>query len=209
MHALAGGANRLLVGAEILQFAVPTPLGGGRWSLRGLLRGRGGTEQEAMRGHATGTDAVVLDAAIASLDPEIASGVTPTIAAIGLGDSEPVEAVVQRASRALVPLTPVHPRSVQHGDGSQLLSWTRRARGAWDWRDAVDVPLVEESERYLVGIGAPEAPLASWQVTEPRLLLTAAMRSEIETLWPGRSVWVRQQGTAALSDPLLLDTLPA
>lgn len=37
---LAAGANRMLVGGELLQFLQARPLGQGRWRLSGLLRGR-------------------------------------------------------------------------------------------------------------------------------------------------------------------------
>ena len=60
--ALAQGANRLLVGGEIIQFARCEALGEGEWRLFGLLRGRGGTEHHALVGHSAGTPATALDA---------------------------------------------------------------------------------------------------------------------------------------------------
>ena len=58
---LAQGDNRLLVGNEVVQFLSAEPLGGGSWDLRGLLRGRGGTEFEAAQGHLPGTAVTLLD----------------------------------------------------------------------------------------------------------------------------------------------------
>ena len=47
---LAMGANRALLGTELVQFIRAVPLGNRQWRLEGLLRGRGGTEQ-AIAGH--------------------------------------------------------------------------------------------------------------------------------------------------------------
>jgi hypothetical protein len=52
---IAGGANRALVGGEVLQFAGAERVAGVRWRLSGLLRGRGGTEPLALQGHAPGS----------------------------------------------------------------------------------------------------------------------------------------------------------
>jgi hypothetical protein len=49
--ALAAGANLALIGDELVQFGDVTPLGGGRFRLERLLRGRAGTEAAAS-GHA-------------------------------------------------------------------------------------------------------------------------------------------------------------
>jgi hypothetical protein len=51
--ALSAGANLALLGDELIQFADVTPLGGGRFRLARLLRGRAGTEA-AVPSHAIG-----------------------------------------------------------------------------------------------------------------------------------------------------------
>ena len=43
------GDNLVALGNEIIQFAEATPLGGGRFRLRRLLRGREGTRPRASR----------------------------------------------------------------------------------------------------------------------------------------------------------------
>ncbi|AKH43477.1 hypothetical protein FHS61_000819 [Altererythrobacter atlanticus] len=81
---IANGANRALVGGEIVQFARATPLGGNIWELRGLLRGRGGTEALAMQGHPAGTSFILLDDRPIALDPAaLSASAAPTIAALG------------------------------------------------------------------------------------------------------------------------------
>jgi hypothetical protein len=61
--ALTQGANRALVGQEIIQFGKATALGSGVWRLEQLLRGRGGTER-AVDSHVANESFVLLDAAL-------------------------------------------------------------------------------------------------------------------------------------------------
>lgn len=202
--ALAAGANRLLIGSEIVQFMTAAPLGGGRWRLTGLLRGRGGTEGDAIAGHPAGTRALLLDDRLAMFDGGLIDPATERIAAIGAGDTAPVFASVSNPGRSRRPPAPVHPRAERQPDGALRLAWTRRARGAWIWADGVDAPLVEESERYELGAGPVATPLATWASTEPVITLAAA---ELAALPPSTRLWVRQIGRHARSPALLLHTL--
>ena len=206
---LGRGANRLWVAGEILQFTGVEPLGGGRWHLSGLLRGRAGTEAVALAGHDVGSPCVVLDSRLASLDPSLAETPQPAIAAIGLGDAEPVEAAIADPQASLRPLCPVHPRMHRGADGGLTLCWKRRARGAWTWRDGVDVPLVEESEAYRIGLGPLHAPHAEWNTAEPLLVLEASASAALASEHAGATFWVRQLGTHGASDPLAIGALTA
>jgi hypothetical protein len=60
--ALAAGANVALIGGEHVQFGDVTPLGGGRFELARLLRGRMGT-QAAISTHASGEVFCLIEAA--------------------------------------------------------------------------------------------------------------------------------------------------
>lgn len=202
--ALASGANRLLVGDEIVQFMEAFPLGEGRWRLSGLLRGRGATEAEALAGHAAGTRVVLLDERLLVLDGASFDPATERLAAIGLADAAPVFAVVSSPGRSRQPLAPVHAEACKTPTGLAL-SWTRRARGAWAWRDAVEVPLIEESEHYEVGAGSVAAPVRSWTSQIPSLTLSA---NQLAPLPSGTALWVRQIGSHARSPELLLHILP-
>lgn len=148
LAALAGGANRLLVGSEMVQFAQAEQIASRRWRLSGLLRGRGGTEPQAQAGHAPGAPAVLIDDTLIALDPALvpANGVS-TLAAIGQGDEEPVTAVLAATGAGRKPLCPVHPRVRTATSGAVTLQWTRRSRGAWDWPNEIDAPLVEQAKR--------------------------------------------------------------
>jgi hypothetical protein len=205
-EALASGANKAQVGAEVVQFLRAVPLGARRWRLEGWLRGRGGTEQ-AVAGHAAGEPFVLLDGTPTALDPATV-GTSVEIAAIGLADSTPVLATFVNRGITQRPLAPVHPRVVVPPVGGLLLSWTRRARGAWTWPDGIDAPLAEQVESYLISFGPLASPLAYWEVAEPRLELSATALADLSASLPGGSFLVRQRGTHALSEPLLLATLP-
>jgi len=205
MEGLAAGANRMMIGGEAIQFAEAVPLGSGRWQLRGLLRGRGGTEAEAALGHPAQTRVVLLDDGLVPLDPaEVPPLATTRVAAIGAGDAETVIADLANAGLSRRPLTPVHPRLEVGTDNAWALCWTRRARGQWHWDDAVDVPLVEEQESYLAGYGPVAAPFVVWALGEARLNLTEAERTALLATHGPASLWVKQVGTFGHSRPLFL-----
>lgn len=204
MAGLAAGENRLLVGGEVIQFASAIPLGNGRWRLASLLRGRGATEIEAQQGHASGTFAVLLDNRLLELGEETLAAGTDSFAVIGLGDSAAVTVDLGNPGASLRPPCPVHP-SARHGeDGAVHLSWMRRARGQWGWPAEVDLPLVEQSEGYLVGFGTVELPLAQWIAHAPSLVIAAGEAEPMLQANPDLEFWVRQQGSFAVSHPLML-----
>lgn len=205
---LAGGANRLLIGGELIQFTRAEEVQPSRWILRGLLRGRGGTELAAQSGHPVGAPATLIDDSLFALDPANvpSSGVT-LLAAIGRGDDAPVHAPLENAGITQRPLAPVHPRVSWAQDGSLHLFWTRRSRGAWEWRDEVETPLIEQSEAYRIGIGPVPVPAMIWDSATPSLVVEANMLAQLNSENSGAEIWVRQIGSYAQSDALLLTTL--
>jgi hypothetical protein len=208
IEGLAAGANRILVGGEVLQFARATPLGDRRWQLRGLLRGRGGTEDAAANGHPAQTLAILLDDNLVALDPvEVPVSEMTRIAAIGTGDSDAVIAPVTNVGLSRRPPSPVHGRIKIASDQSRELSWSRRARGQWRWENSVDVPLVEEREAYIVGYGSAETPFTAWSVEEPCLQLSKEACDDLLARFGAADLWVKQIGTFDQSSPLLLDKL--
>ncbi|MGB7407194.1 MAG: phage tail protein [Pontixanthobacter sp.] len=199
---LALGANRLLIGGEIVQFARSRQLSPDVWELTGLLRGRGGTEHLAVREHPIGTPCILLDEHIRVIDTaNIPVGLDTQFAAIGLADEEPVRQRIANLGASLQPLSPVHGRSAYLDDGLLHLRWTRRARGGWDWSDAVDAPRQEESEAYEIGTGNPDVDVARWQSGVPELTIGVADIS-------ANDLWVRQIGRFGRSPPLRI-ALPA
>ncbi|WP_232491692.1 phage tail protein [Novosphingobium kaempferiae] len=204
---ISRGANLALIGEEIVQFLGAVPIGAGRWRLEGLLRGRAGTET-AIAAHRENEDFVLLDNSLVRVDAStLGSSPGRQVVALGRGDDAPATASLHLDGIGQRPLAPVHPRMIVTKDDGLLLSWTRRARGGWAWQDGVDVPLVEQAERYLVTLGPLDAPLAMWTSTSPTLDIDAATVVRFATSAPHAEIHVRQQGTHALSLPLLLGTL--
>lgn len=204
---LASGANRALLGEEIVQFTRAEFLGDRIWRISGLLRGRGGTEH-AVGAHLPGERFVLLDTRVRLLDATLVGTVPGTeIVAAGRGDDDPVRSAIGLRGMTLRPLSPVHPRSNEQPGGSLHLTWTRRSRGGWQWLDGVDAPLREEFERYLVTYGPLDAPVSAWTVTTPEIDLDAAAVAQLRTALPGGAFHVRQQGSFALSTTLLIATL--
>lgn len=204
MRQLAMGANRAVLGQEILQFAAAEPLGGGRWKLSGLWRGRGGTEN-AVGSHAAGESFILLGGNATVLDPDTVGNVPGTlIAAIGLGDDSPVTAPIALRGIGTRPLSPVHGAFAKDAAGAAVLHWTRRGRGAWAWTDGIDTPLNEQAELYEVIFGPLTSPVARWETSQPTLTIAADRLAALAAMNPSGSFAVRQRGDRGVSEPLLI-----
>ncbi|APZ99056.1 hypothetical protein BWQ93_11550 [Sphingopyxis sp. QXT-31] len=200
---LLGGANRAMVGGELVQFGRAEALGAGLWRLSHLLRGRAGTETVGT--HAAGTPFVWLDDAALLALPDALAGWAEGGAAVlqwaARNDSATIDVAVPGGGAALRPLAPVHGRAVSDGAGGLLLGWIRRSRVDPGWRDGVDLPLGEGREAWRVA-AVPAIPgVGPWDCTAPTLHLAAA---EVAGLPPGTSFEIRQVGDFALSPPLVL-----
>ena len=152
--ALVAGANLALIGDELIQFGSVEALGGRRFRLSRLLRGRFGTEWAAGT-HGVGEDFLLVDrAALLAIDaPASSIGGEAQLVASGIEDGpEGVKVTRLISGEALKPPSPVHVRVERSANGDLRLSWVRRSRIGWTWRDASDIPLGEESERYQVTI---------------------------------------------------------
>jgi hypothetical protein len=73
----------------------------------------------------------------------------------------------------LRPLSPVHLRAVDEG-GDLRLSWVRRSRVSADGWDGLDVPLGEETERYVVRVMDGAAVVREAVVDTPQWVYAAA-----------------------------------
>lgn len=201
---LLQGANRVRIGNEIAQFASAVPLGGRVWRLSNWLRGRGGTEW-AIGTHAANELVVLIEDTLVQLDAaQIGDPATTRIVAVGLGDTAAVSVPISDSGATLRPLSPVHGKAIRQGDGAIGLDWVRRARGAWLWLDGVDTPLNEESERWEITVGDPDAPALRWQTTNPSLVATAAQLAGLPAGAPHYFA-VRQIGRNAASTALRID----
>ncbi len=198
---LAGRANLLAVGQEIIQFGDALPLGDGRFRLRRLLRGRGGTEWAAGL-HLAGERVVLIDAAtlLAVPLPSYAIGATLSAQASGLGDggkAVPESLVV--SGEALRPPSPVHLKA-KRSRGALQLDWSRRSRLGWSWVDGNDAPLGEDVERYRAILKGASGTIEQ-TVTEPACLFKSI---EILSVGSNPTVTVEHLGTYGLSRPTSL-----
>jgi len=196
--ALLGGANRAMIGDEMLQFGRATPISPGRWRLSEFWRGRRGTEGFAGP-HPAGTAFVLVEEETTALLAPAQAVAGVIVMAAGIGDAEPFpQATCPAAGRAVTPLTPVHPTVTLLSGGDLHIGWTRRSRVGWAWRDRLDAPLGEEREAYRV-----EWPSGRADVNEPSFVFTSAMRA-VAAAGGASSVSfeIVQCGDLALSPPL-------
>jgi hypothetical protein len=78
--------------------------------------------------------------------------------------------------RNLKPFAPVHVAGVRDGAGNLTISWVRRSRVDAEWRDGVDIPLGEESERYEVEIYSGLTLKRTLTATSPTVAYSAALQ---------------------------------
>lgn len=178
-EALVNGANAALVlkasgEPEIIQFREVTLNPDGSYTLRGLLRGRRGTDV-FVDGHAAGELFVLLDPDdVETLAVSLGDLDLPrSWRAVGFGTLfEDAETLVQSHSgRDLKPYAPCNVKAVKSGSPENIaLSWVRRTRIGGELKDGTGtVPLGEASEAYEVDIldGPGGAVLRTLASTSP------------------------------------------
>lgn len=202
IETLLQGANRALVGDELLQFAHAEQLAPQRWRLSGLLRGRGGTEF-AVTGHQSGEPFVLLDHRLVAVDAALLpNSPSSRIGIIGLADPAPVLTNIRQRGITLRPLEPVHGTAARLAGGGLDLSWVRRARGAWAWLDGVDTALNEQSEAWQIDFGQTGESVAQWTRSVSWLDLDQRTWTSLQAQAPGGNFRIRQIGTHGISSPL-------
>jgi hypothetical protein len=200
---LDAGANLAMLGDELIQFAHAESLGGRRWRISGLWRGRRGTEH-AIGSQAAGDRFVLIEAdALALIDlPDAALDGTVRILAEGAGDgagAAEARAVVEGIS--LRPLAPVHFNARAQADGSVQLRWARRNRSDWAWRDGSDVTPEPGGERYRLSVTPEDGSGWTTELRAPEATLSAV------TWTQPLAITLHQLGAAGASPPATL-TLP-
>ncbi|WP_375402046.1 phage tail protein [uncultured Sphingomonas sp.] len=199
-RAIDAGANLALLGDELVQFGRATPLGGGRWRLEELRRGRFATE---------GAAPAEVGARFALLEPEAARTVELPIGAIGrevrvlasgVGDRDgPVEARAVIGGRSVLPLAPVHLRAAISAEGGAWVTWVRRSQAGWSWVDGVDAPLGEEREALAVRVTRADGSVRVVATDAPGLMLEPGERAGGAV-----SVTVRQVGDLGIGAAAML-----
>ena len=185
------GANLAMVGGELLQFGEATQLSPTRWRLSRLLRARRGVAGS----HAPGERFVLVEPECVAALPLAATAIgrRVRVLASGVGDTNgPAAAELVVGGVSVAPPAPVRLRAEPIGDGGVRVTWVRRSRLGWAWRDGGDAPLGEEREAYRATVTAGSTE-RSVVVIAPEVVVTAA---EVAA---GASVAVRQLGTIAES----------
>ena len=165
-----------MIGDEAIQFGHAEPLGGGRWRLSELWRGRRGTEWAAIA-HAPGEPFALLETNTLVLLPVRAAVGGVRVMATGVGDPTGVLAIGPAVIGASVTPLPPAQMSAALSGGDLLIGWTRRSRDGWRWSDAVEVPIGEEYERYRVTKSVAGRPDLVVEITNPAWTYAAAERA--------------------------------
>ncbi len=203
-NADAGGIdamrNLAVLGDELIQFRSAVPLGGSRYRLSGLYRGRRGTEL-AMAGHVAGERFVLIDVdalAPLALSP---SAMAVRVMAVGIGDADaPPEQVVTQIGQAIRPLSPAHLHATVLANGDMHISWIRRSRDGWRWIDGVDAPLAEEAEHYVVTLTPNFGAARVIETAASNFVYAAATRAaDVAAGVVSLNVQIVQRGTFGLS----------
>lgn len=201
-EALANGANLALLGSELIQFGSAEGLGGRRFRLSRLLRGRRGSEWAA-GSHISGEGFTLVEAR-ALLPIELPEGVggEARISATGVGDGVPATGSLQLAGEALRPPSPVHLRGELSADGDIRFHWVRRSRQGWSWQSESDTPLGEEAELYRIAIAGTGFERVA-DTSAPGFVYSADDQAADGATLP-LEVTLIQVGTFAASRPAML-----
>ncbi|MBX9726213.1 MAG: glycoside hydrolase TIM-barrel-like domain-containing protein [Rickettsiales bacterium] len=198
--AVLNGANACVIANEVIQFGTATLLDTNKYRLSHLLRGRLGTEW-AVTGHVAGERFVLLTNAVArELMASSGWGISKKYKPVTVGSTLGATTAQDftYAARALKPYAPAHITGSRNGGGDLTLNWVRRTRLNGDWKDAVDVPLSEESERYEVDIlSGVTLKRTITGLTTPTTIYTAAQQvTDFGSAQPSIMVNVYQLSTA-------------
>ncbi|MEB3214614.1 MAG: hypothetical protein VKL39_24910, partial [Leptolyngbyaceae bacterium] len=174
--AVLNGANAALIGDELVQFQNAELIGERTYRLSRLLRGRQGT-QWAVGSHTAGDRFILLSPALyttAIANNLIGRQLFYKTVSVGnsLGNTD--EITFTYTGRSLKPFAPVHVAGLRDGSGNLTISWLRRSRVDAEWRDGVDIPLGEESERYEVEILDGSTVVRTIATTSPPASYSAA-----------------------------------
>ncbi len=149
------GANAMIVGEEVLQFATVTPVSAGKFALTRLLRGRRGTEYAARLGASGDTKAAIVTGGVvryAYANSE--TGGTRTITLREDGEEYDVDTpaptmVAPLKGNARLPWGPAPVTATRNVGGDVALAWEYRSRYGGEMAEGGEgVELGEASELY-------------------------------------------------------------
>lgn len=182
--AMLNGSNLAAIGDgspenwELVQFQNADLVAEKTYALTQLLRGQLGTDAWQPESWPAGSYFVLLDGRPEQVGLQASERGLERFYRVGPANrayDDPSYTSVSGAFEGvgLRPLSPCHLRVVQDGAGYGA-SWIRRTRIGGDSWEIVDVPLGEESERYLVRVSVGGSVLRESVVTSPNWSYTAA-----------------------------------
>jgi len=196
--AVLNGANLLAVGYELLQFKTVTPLGGNRYRLSYLLRGRFGTEW-AMNSHMIGERVVLLTEAttrrLTDSESDIGRGAFYKAVSAGQDFNSAVTISGVNTGISLRPYAPVHVKGTRDGSNNLTITWYRRTRISGEWRDYVEVPLAEITEAYEIEVINPSTSTVARTITASTTTATytaAEQTTDFGSVQNSITIWIYQ-----------------
>mgnify|MGYP001159251351 CR=1 FL=1 len=184
---MANGANTAAIGSmakgwEIVGFQNATLQGDGTYLLSRFLRGRRGTEW-AVGTHAIGDQFVLLESGDLirpnTSATEINSPRYYRLPSFGAAFTDADEITYTHQAIGKKPLSPVHIHGRRHSPATNdwNITWVRRGRVDWEWRDYVETPLGETSESYEIDIMSGTTVKRTLTATAQTVNYTAAQQT--------------------------------
>lgn len=186
--AVLAGANVIAIGDgssdkwEVFQFSDALLVDTNTYELSTRLRGQLGSDAIMPDVWPVGSLVVVLDSAPSQIDlASTARGLVRNYrigsAARGLDDPNVVHTVEAFAGIGLRPYSPAHLRARRDASGDYAVSWIRRTRIDGDRWDAVEVPLGEDLEQYLIRVSLNGEIVRKSYTSSPNWIYSAAQQA--------------------------------
>jgi hypothetical protein len=175
---IMNGSNAAILGSEVIQFKTATFVSEKRYILKDLLRGRLGTEQHIST-HTANERFVLLDTTVQKISlPLNLFGLLRHYKSVTIGTvlDDATEQEFTYNGNCLKPYSVVHLEGV-YSSVDIILSWVRRTRVNGDWKDGIDVPLSEESEKYEIEIMSGSTVLRTINATSTTVTYTQAQQT--------------------------------
>jgi hypothetical protein len=202
----AQDAPALWIDGEIIRYGFAEKIAARDYRLKKLLRGCCDTSTQV--GHAAAAEIFLLETdSLFKIDADLATvGSFVVIDALGIGDSQPVEKILEVVGKAIKPWRPVHGKIEKLPSGDLILNWVRRDRLANGWPDGVDLPNSEGFAEFAVELSVGGQSRRIWSTVVTTLQIAA---SEITALGISANTTLNfniiHQGKYSRSAPLYLD----
>ncbi len=186
--AVLSGANLAVIGDgstgnwEVFQFRSAQLIAPDTYLIGNRLRGQAGTDAVIPAQWPAGSWFVLLNGAPDQIEMSanlrrISQNFRIGAARRPVDDTSYQQVAAAFEGIGLRPYSPCHLTCARHADGTHVLDWIRRTRIDGDGWDAPDVPLGEESERYIVRVSQAGVPIREVTLQDPRWTYTLAERA--------------------------------